>query len=433
MVRNLHFFVVFFILFQTIYWSCSGPQEGLSSQEAPQAEEVEEERSPLKQPETLDLPKEAEAGLNLPSPRPGAWDLSAYFPKIKDQRVGLVVNQTSTIGSTHLLDTLLALGVNVTVIFAPEHGFRGEADAGATIQDGVDSKSGLPIISLYGKKKKPRVEDLLLVDLLVFDIQDVGARFYTYLSTLHYVMEAAAEQALPILVLDRPNPNGHYVDGPVLDLNYASFVGLHPVPVVYGMTIGEYARMINGEGWLDNRIQADLEVIPCTHYNHQSTYELPVKPSPNLPTMEAIYLYPSLCFFEGTVINAGRGTDTPFQVYGAPGLVSGIYEYTPQPNAGSAKPKHAMKVCKGFDLNYLSKGELKSRTQLELSYLVGAYEAYVPRDAFFEHANFFDLLAGTDQLRKAILAGQEEKEIRASWQADLEAFRAIRSQYLIYP
>ena len=344
-----------------------------------------------------------------------------------------MVNQTSTDGNTHLLDTLLALGINVELIFAPEHGFRGDQDAGQKVIDGKDPKTGLPILSLYGKDKKPSVEDLLPVDLLVFDIQDVGARFYTYLSTLHYVMEAAAEQGKPVLVLDRPNPNGHYIDGPVLDPNFSSFVGLHPVPVVYGMTIGEYARMIKGEAWLERGVKAELEVIPCAFYDHESVYNLPIRPSPNLPSQASIYLYPSLCFFEGTNINAGRGTDTPFQVYGAPGLTDGVYQYIPKPNAGSAKPKHLNASCKVFNLNYLEESELKEEAQLNLSYLLSAYAGYQPQGDFFKYAKFFDLLAGTSELREAVLRGEDEEAIRASWKDELEEFETTRSKYLLYP
>ncbi len=441
MVRNLLIFVVFVGFFQTIYWSCSGPKEGVSSSENPSNEaEVDENRSPVSEEVTTlppitqeEITETSEEGINQPSPQPGAWNISAYLSKIQGKRLGLVVNQTSMVGNTHLLDTLLALGVKVEVIFAPEHGFRGEQDAGQKVVDGKDPKTGLPILSLYGKNKKPTVEELIPVDVLLFDIQDVGARFYTYLSTLHYVMEAAAEQGKSVLVLDRPNPNGHYVDGPVLDLNFSSFVGLHPVPVVYGMTIGEYAQMINGEAWLENGVKTDLEVIPCKYYDHQSVYRLPIKPSPNLPSQASIYLYPSLCFFEGTNINAGRGTDTPFQVYGAPGLVDGIYQYIPEPNAGSAKPKHFNKTCKGFNLNYLEETELKAKTQLDLSFLIKAYAGYKPQSEFFKYAKFFDLLAGSSDLREAILQGKEEETIRATWQNDLEAFQAVREKYLLYP
>ena len=259
----------------------------------------------------------------------GAARIDKYFDLINNKNIALVVNQTSTIGETHLADTLQQLGITIKTIFAPEHGFRGKADAGEKVVDGIDLKTGIPLLSLYGKNKKPKPAQLAGIDVVIFDIQDVGARFYTYISTMHYVMEACAENGVEVLVLDRPNPNGHYVDGPILDPAYQSFVGMHPIPIVHGMTIAEYARMVNGEGWLKAGIQCDLSTIPCENYNHETVYELPIKPSPNLPNNRSIYLYPSLCFFEGTTISVGRGTNTQFQVYGHSDLAIGDYEFTP--------------------------------------------------------------------------------------------------------
>jgi len=363
----------------------------------------------------------------------GADRVGLYYPLLEDKRVAVVVNQTSTIGQKHLVDTLLNLKVQIEKIFAPEHGFRGEADAGQTISDGVDPVSKLPIVSLYGKNKKPTQEQLAGIDVVVFDIQDVGARFYTYISTLHYVMEACAEAGIPVVVLDRPNPNAHYVDGPVLQDEYQSFVGMHPVPVVYGMTIGEYAQMINGENWLADDLRAELTVIPCNNYDHDTYYDLPIKPSPNLPNIRSILLYPSLCFFEGTTVSVGRGTEQQFQLYGHPQYDMGTHSFTPVSSAGAKYPKHENVVCHGHSLTNATIGSLRDRRQLDLTYLVDMYRQLSKSGTpFFNDNNFFEKLAGTAALRQQILAGKSEEEIRASWSSDLEAFHTIRSKYLLY-
>ena len=300
----------------------------------------------------------------------GADNSSAYLRLLKDKKVGIITNQTGILSDkTHLVDFLLDKKINIQKIYAPEHGFRGTADAGELIKDGKDTKTGLPIISLYGNNKKPKPEQLAGIDVVVFDLQDVGARFYTYISTLHYVMEACAENKIPLIVLDRPNPNGHYIDGEILQPNYRSFVGMHPVPTVYGMTIGEYAQMINGEGWLANQVKCDLTVISCKEYTHQTYYELPVKPSPNLPDMKSILLYPSLCFFEGTTLSIGRGTNKPFQVIGHPKLKSN-FQFTPMPNEGAKDPLHKGLECQGEDLSLLDTKTLKNEGKIDLSYII---------------------------------------------------------------
>ncbi len=362
----------------------------------------------------------------------GADQTELYLPLLKGKHVAVVANQTSVVADykgnlIHLVDTLIDLDVNVKTVFAPEHGFRGKADAGEKVKDSFDSKTGLPIISLYGKHKKPTAEDLKGIDIIVFDIQDVGVRFYTYISTLHYVMEACAEQNIPVLVLDRPNPNRHYVDGPVLEDVHKSFVGMHPVPVVYGMTIGEYAQMINGEGWLNNSISCDLEVIKLKNYNPDKTYELPIKPSPNLPNSKSINLYPSLCFFEGTNVNAGRGTDMQFQVFGSPFLDKDVFDfqYTPQPNEGAKYPKHQGVICYGKDLR--NAGSLSS---INLEWLIEANQNSSKHIKFFNP--FFAKLAGTGKLEGQINSGMSAKQIKASWQNDLNKFMKIRAKYLIY-
>lgn len=360
----------------------------------------------------------------------GAGRMDQYLPMLKDKSVGLVVNQTSLVGTTHLLDTLLSHGIKVSCVFAPEHGFRGTADAGEHIQNGVDGKTHVPIISLYGANKKPDAGQLSGIDVLIFDIQDVGARFYTYISTLHYIMEACAEQHKALIVLDRPNPNGHYVDGPVLDTAYRSFVGMDPIPVVHGMTVGEYARMLNGEKWLEGKVQCDLTVIPCLHYTHQTFYTLPVKPSPNLPDMKAIYLYPSLCFFEGsTQVSVGRGTDKPFQVYGAPGFDPKLFAFTPKSTAGATHPFLQDKTCYGFNLADLTEDSLRQQ-KFTLKYLLNAYQLSKNKSAFFN--DFFTQLAGGKTLQAQIEKGMTEAQIRKSWQGQLRHFKTIRRKYLLY-
>jgi len=358
---------------------------------------------------------------------PGAYNLTAYLHLLKNKHVAIVSNQTSEINSVHLVDTLLNKGVNIVKVFAPEHGFRGQAAAGEHVADSKDKRTGLSIISLYGKHKKPTSADLQNVEIIVFDIQDVGVRFYTYLSTLHYVMEAAAEQNIPVIVLDRPNPNSGYIDGPVMKDAHKSFVGLHPVPIVYNMTIGEYARMINGEKWLKNGIQTDLTVIPVKNYRRNDTYILPVKPSPNLPNHQAVRLYPSLCLFEGTDVSVGRGTDFPFQVYGSPYLPDTGFQFMPQPNAGSKRPKHQGKVCYGKDLRNIT-----PPTNLHLDWMIETYHQY-PSDKKSRYFNkFFNRLAGDEQLQQDIIQGLPVEQIKSKWQKDLNKFKQIRKKYLIY-
>jgi uncharacterized protein YbbC (DUF1343 family) len=366
--------------------------------------------------------------------RPGAERSGLYFPMLEGKKLGIVANQTSLIGKTHLVDSLAALGrqlVNIRKLFGPEHGFRGQGEDTVPIEDDVEQKSGIPVISLYGRKRKPTAEDLADLDLLLFDIQDVGIRFYTYISTLFYVMQACAERDLELLLLDRPNPNGFYVDGPVLEPGFSSFLGLHEVPVVYGMTIGEYATMVNGEGWLGAGLTCKLTIIPCEHYSHHSRYSLPVPPSPNLPTMNSIFLYPSVCFFEGTVISEGRGTSSPFEVFGHPELQEADYSFTPQSIPGAdSHPKLKGKLCHGKDLRYL-RNIADRQPGLNLSWLIFAYKNFPDKDHFF--TPFFDKLAGTARLRNQIIAGLSEEEIRTSWADDLASFQKIRCKYLIYP
>ena len=361
----------------------------------------------------------------------GAERLQEYILFLKNKRVGIVANQTSVItskkGYTHIVDSLVSLKVNVLKVFAPEHGFRGTADAGELVKNGVDTKTGLPIISLYGSNKKPSSKQLEDLDVIIFDIQDVGARFYTYISSLHYVMEACAENNKKVIVLDRPNPNGHIVDGPILEKEHKSFVGMHAIPVLHGMTIGEYAQMINGENWLKNNINCDLTTIKMAYYNHNLPYSLPIKPSPNLPNDQAINLYASLCFFEGTEISVGRGTETQFQIYGAPFLPKTDFSFTPQPNEGAKYPKYENELCNGYDLT-----EEPRLKQLNLSYLLNAYHITKDKNNFFLKNGFFTKLAGTKNLQEQVEAGKTEAEIRASWAEGLKDFNVIRSKYLIY-
>ncbi len=369
---------------------------------------------------------------SAPIVKVGAESMSEYLPFLQQGRGALVVNHTSIVPQGHLVDVLKENGVDIARIFSPEHGFRGTADAGEKIRDGVDPQSGIPLVSLYGSKRKPAVEDLQDLDWVVFDIQDVGARFYTYISTMHYVMEACAENDKPLIILDRPNPNGHYVDGPIRQEGYQSFVGMHPVPVVHGMTIGEYAKMINGEGWLAGGRQCELTVIPCQNYTHQTTYDLPVNPSPNLPNMRSIYLYPSLCFFEGTLLSVGRGTDKQFQVLGHPDLPVGDYRFTPQPNDGAKYPKLQGEECRGWDLTNLSPERIREKARIDLSYLIDMYQAFPDKAVFFLSNNFIDKLAGGPDLKNQIIKGMSEGEIRKSWEDGLREFRAKREKYLIY-
>lgn len=362
----------------------------------------------------------------------GAERTAFYLPSLKGKNIGLVVNQTSMIGSVHLVDSLLVLGVNVKKIFAPEHGFRGNADAGEKISDSKDPKTGIQIISIYGSKKAPDKVDFDGIDLLIFDIQDVGTRFYTYISTLHYVMISCADNKIPLMIFDRPNPNGHFVDGPVLDIAYQSFVGMHPIPVVHGMTIGEYAKMIAGEKWMGENKVIDLQVISCLNYKHTDDYNLPVPPSPNLPNMRSIYLYPSICYFEGTQISLGRGTNKQFQVLGAPLLNAGDFYFTPEPKPGAKTPPQLGKRCRGIDLSGLDINQLKGKKSIDLSYLIQMYKDYPDKESFFLPGLFFDKLAGSSALREMIQAGYTEKQIKETWQPGLNAFKKIREKYLLY-
>jgi uncharacterized protein YbbC (DUF1343 family) len=364
----------------------------------------------------------------------GADQPNAYLPLLRNKRVGVVANQTSTTAGMHLVDYLLAQDVEVKKVFAPEHGFRGDAGAGEHIADGKDGKTGLPLVSLYGKNEKPSADMLKDLDVILFDIQDVGARFYTYISTLHYVMEAAAENKKSVIVLDRPNPNGFYIDGPVLKKEFQSFVGMDAIPVVHGCTVGELAQMMNGEGWLKGSVICDLKVITCTNYSHSDYYELPIQPSPNLPNMSSVYLYPSLCFFEGTTVSVGRGTAYPFQCIGYPGNTTGTYTFTPLDKPGIAmNPPHEGVQCTGHLLSEFGSFYFQNNKGLYLEWLIGLYQASNSKATFFTNARFFDKLAGTDQLRLAIEAGKSKDEIIATWQADLTAFKTLRKKYLLYP
>ena len=357
--------------------------------------------------------------------KPGAYQIEEYLSLIKGKKIAVVANHSSEINGISIVDTLLSLNQNIVRIFSPEHGFRGKADAGAEIDDEVDSKTGLKVISLYGKNRKPKNEQLKGIDIVVFDLQDVGVRFYTYISTMHYIMESCAENNIPVIVLDRPNPNAHYVDGPILEKEFTSFVGMHPVPIVYGMTIGEYAKMINGEEWLKNKLTCDLTVVEMKSYNHSMKYKLPYRPSPNLPNAKSINLYPSLCYFEGTPISAGRGTEMQFQVFGSPELTRMDFNFTPVPNFGSKNPKFNGRKCFGKDLRneeYLS--------EINLKWLIEAYNNSPNKSSFFN--KFFVKLAGTKNLQKQIEKGMTNEEIHNLWENDLNNFKLIRSKYLIY-
>lgn len=360
---------------------------------------------------------------------PGAQQLPEYLPLLVEKNIGLVAHAASRIyhskGSAHLVDSLLSHEITIKTIFAPEHGFRSKKDNGELIVDEIDSLTQIPIISLHGKHRKPTVEQLENIDIVVFDLQDVGVRFYTYLSTLHLVMEACAEQGIPLMVLDRPNPNGHYVDGPVLEDDYKSFLGMHNVPIVHGMTLGEYATMINGEGWLASNLRTDLSIIKNTNYTHQTTYDLPVRPSPNLPNAQAVNLYPSLCLFEQTPISIGRGTEMQFQVFGHP-LFTSDFDFTPRPNFGAKYPKLDGQLCKGTDLR-----EHKKLHYFELKWIIKAYQAYPVKDSFFKER--FAFLSGTKALEDQIKDGWSIEKIRASWEPQLKAFKELRANYLLYP
>jgi len=379
----------------------------------------------------------------------GAERMAVYLPMLKGKSVAVFANQTSIVGNTHLVDTLIKSGIKVVKIFGPEHGFRGDADAGEHVGDVTDKKTGIPVISLYGNHKKPTAADFKGVDILIFDIQDVGVRFYTYISSLEYFMEAALEHHKPLLILDRPNPNGFYVDGPVLDKKFKSFIGMQPIPIVYGMTMGEYALMLAGQNWLSenaNKINAynittqpsadtpfHIQVIKCKNYDHNSKYELPVNPSPNLKEMQSVYWYPSTCFFEGTVLSEGRGTDKPFQVFGHPSLPKNLFSFTPKPNEGAKSSKCFYQKCYGWNLSGSTTEVLqKVDGKIQLRYLLDAYKLFPDKDSFFLKNNFIDKLAGNDQLKQQVKQGLSEEAIRKSWQPGLMAFKAIRKKYLLY-
>lgn len=361
----------------------------------------------------------------------GAERTNEYLPLLKGKRVALLVNQTATIGHTHLVDSLLKLGIHIQKIFSPEHGFRGKADAGEKIGNSVDAATGLPIVSLYGKHRKADATDLQDVDILVFDIQDVGTRFYTYISSLQELMESAAENKKPLIILDRPNPNGHYVDGPVLDTAFRSFIGMQPIPIVHGMTVAEYAGMLNGEKWLKKHVRCKLTIIKCKGYTHHTFYQLPIKPSPNLPNMAAVYLYPSLCLFEGTVLSLGRGTDLPFQVFGHPKFPNGLFTFTPRSTEGAKDPVLKDVTCYGYNLTG-TPGKVRAQVEdeIQLKWLQKAYELFPEKDKFFNAA--FNRLAGNAILQQQIRRGMSDTAIRKTWAPALSKFKIIRKKYLLY-
>ena len=360
----------------------------------------------------------------------GAENISEYLSLIENKNIGIVANNSSIIfngkKNIHLVDSLILLGVNIKKVFAPEHGFRGNQDAGEKVYDQIDKKTKIEIISLYGKNKKPKSVDLKNIEILIFDLQDVGVRFFTYISTLHYVMEACAENNIKLIILDRPNPNSHYIDGPVLNPINRSFVGMHEVPIVYGMTIGEYAKMINGEGWLNNSIKCKLKVIPLRNYTHKSTYTIPSRPSPNLPNKKAVELYPSLCLLESTVVSVGRGTEMQFQVYGNPKFPESTFRFIPKPNFGAKNPKHNGVLCYGEDLR-----KIKKLNKINLKWLIDSYKKYPDKKSFFLEG--FDRISGDSSLKNQIIDGWNDKKIRKTWNEKLEKFKIIRSKYLIYP
>ncbi|WP_185816932.1 exo-beta-N-acetylmuramidase NamZ family protein [Hymenobacter metallilatus] len=405
-----------------LFTDCTRPPQAAPSASAP----APRPEAPLQQ--TVASPPQVLLPAAASSLKMGAEQFDKYLPLLKGKRVAVVVNQTARVGKAFLVDTLLAKGVGVQVIFGPEHGFRGEAADGATIKDGKDARSGLPALSLYGATKKPTPEMLKDIDVLVFDIQDVGARFYTFISTMHYVMEAAAEQNKQVIILDRPNPNGWYVDGPVLEPAFKTFVGMHPIPVVHGLTVGELARMINGEKWLAGGRQCQLTVIPVAGYTHSTRYDLPERPSPNLPTPHSVALYPSLCLFEGTDVSVGRGTAMPFEVIGAPTQPSTRpFSFTPTPNSGSTSPPQNGKRCYGQDLRQV--GDVG----FTLKYLLDYYQQSTNKEKFFLSDRGFDRLIGNATVRQQIMAGKSEAEIRQGWEPGLTAYKTMRKKYLLYP
>jgi uncharacterized protein YbbC (DUF1343 family) len=361
----------------------------------------------------------------------GAEQTGQYLPLLANKTVAIVANQTSLINKTHLVDSLASLKIKIKCVFAPEHGFRGDAGAGEEIKNNIDPKTNIPIISLYGNHLKPSKEDLQNVDWVIFDIQDVGARFYTYISTLQYVMEACAENNIPLIILDRPNPNGYYIDGPVMEKKFTSFVGMNPIPIVHGLTVGEYAQMLVGEKWLKDSLPCKLKIIKCINYDHSSFYSLPVNPSPNLPTMTSVYLYPSLCLFEGTIISVGRGTSYPFEVIGYPGFKEGDFSFKPVTIPGVAKnPPYENTECRGFDLREFGEEYVKNYKGLYLFWLKAFYESAPDKTKFF--TDFFNKLAGTEELQQQIKDGWSEEKIKESWKPGLNKYKQVRKKYLLY-
>lgn len=420
-IKHFSFKSVFLLL---ILSSCALPRKGDNHKDAPI--EIKEEAIINTESETRD---EVAHTHTLQKPLLGIDRLHLFLDSLNGKKIAVVGNQTSMVGKQHLVDTLLALKLNVIKVFAPEHGFRGDIDAGEKVHTVTDEKTGLPIISLYGTNKKPQKEQLEDVDIVIYDIQDVGVRFYTYISTLHYVMEACAENGKQLVVLDRPNPNGHYVDGPVREPEFRSFIGMHPVPIVYGMTIGEYAMMINGEGWLDDRMKCKLWVIPCRNYTHKSRYVLPVPPSPNLRSELSITLYPSLCLFEATTVSVGRGTTQPFEVFGHPKFPKGDFSFVPTSVPGAKNPMYENRTCYGVNLN----GTINKRKyELNLNYLIQAKDLLGDSIAYIDQVSFFNRLAGTAKLKDQLNAGWTAKEIRETWKPGLEEFKKIRQKYLLY-
>ncbi len=367
--------------------------------------------------------------IDYPKIQVGAERTELYLPLLKGKKVAVIANHTSFIGKEHLVDKLLSLNINVTKIFAPEHGFRGLADAGSHIKNGTDVKTGLPLISLYGKNKKPSTKQLKGVDIVIFDIQDVGVRFYTYISTMHLAMEACAENKIPFLILDRPNPNGFYIDGFVLEKEYQSFIGMHQIPIVHGLTVGELAQMINGEKWLKGGVKCELKVIKCKGYTHKTLYKLPIKPSPNLPNMKSVFFYPTLGLLEGTAVSIGRGTEIPFQCVGHPKYQNGDFKFTPKSVSGAKNPKWKNQVCSGFAIQDSDVERLLETKQIDLNLVLKAYQN-APKEKFFRSS--FNKLSGTKKLKEQIKKGTKVEDIRASWQKALEDYRLIRKKYLLY-
>lgn len=438
----MRYFTLFFC-FLSIISSCGNSIKNIENKEIKKEETFVSKKS--KKAKEVTSKKTIEINTEIDTVfKTGADDWRTYLPVLKKYNtLGIVANQSSLVNynpnlendkeyytktatdTMHLVDWLVDSKINVTKIFAPEHGFRGKADAGELIVDGKDTKTDLPIISLYGNNKKPKPEQLAGIEVMVFDLQDVGARFYTYISSLHYVMEACAENNIPLIVLDRPNPNGGIVDGPILEKEYTSFVGMHQIPILHGMTIAEYARMINDEKWLNNGIQCDLKIVKCLNYKHNMKYDLPVKPSPNLPNAKSINLYASLCLFEGTNVSVGRGTEQQFQIYGSPFLPENDFSFTPIPNEGAKDPLYNGTLCFGEDLS-----NSKRLKKLELKWLLKAYEETSDKTKFFN--SFFIKLAGTKNLQEQIEAGFTEKEIRRTWEEGLDEFKTMRKKYLLY-